>query len=501
MLNGPLATNKREIAVFVLGLVLLAAVAMRPSIRGNDGVGNYVYLASILRGGDLDFGDEYHAFDALKQYPYHFRDLPKDPRTGRPTNRYGIGSALLWAPFVVATHWALLIFQPTLATGMSRPYEWAVGLGTVFWGSLALGMLYFRLRRDWGRLAAAATLTGLVLATPLGFYLYAHGSMSHGTSFFAMTGAMLAFERAWRAPRPGLMAACGFWCALLVMIRFQDATWALVLGGALAWRFFALQANKDLDSGVEANPSTTPWIRQSLNLGLFGLAFFLVFLPQMVVWKVLYGSWFSGPAPYLNDSAGSFSSWPRHWLEALVGERGGVLAWHPLYVLGLIGLFLLARGWPFSWHGHLARDTERDMDALARDSGDSGSSQRTQTHGQDARATNKALAVVGLIGFAAQVWLVGSWSIWWAGASFGNRMFLSALPFLALGIAQWWSPVRPRRQRLLLLILLGALIVWNLGLLIQYATEMFPREAPYPWSKVIRQNMIDVPRWLWRHIH
>jgi hypothetical protein len=52
-----------------------------------------------------------------------------------------------------------------------------------------------------------------------------------------------------------------------------------------------------------------------------------------------------------------------------------------------------------------------------------------------------------------------------------------------------------------MLILLGALIVWNLGLLIQYATEMFPREAPYPWSKVIRQNVIDVPRMLWRHIH
>jgi hypothetical protein len=180
----------------------------------------------------------------------------------------------------------------------------------------------------------------------------------------------------------------------------------------------------------------------------------------MAVWRLLYGSWLAGPAPYLNDSAGSFSPWPVHALDVLVSERGGVLAWHPLMALGLIGLIALAR----------------------------------------ASRRLRPLAVAGLAGFALQVWLIACWSMWWGGASFGNRFFISALPWLAFGLSGFVSPGRAARARGVAFVVLALLIVWNMGLLFQYATQMTPREDAIPWTRVIRQNMIDVPTEIMRRL-
>jgi hypothetical protein len=426
------------------GLTLLAAVALRPSIRGNDGVGNYVYLASVLRGGDLDFTDEYREFDALKQYAYKFSELPVSPATGRPSDRYGVGASILWAPFVAPVHVWLRWVRPAAATGLTRPYEWAVGLGSVFWGSLGLLLLYGRLRREHERLVAGGVVAGLVLATPLGFYMYAHGSMSHGVGFFAAVGALLAFERSWRQPSPGRLAWLGFWAAGLVTIRFQDATWALLLLGMAAWRAWWARDDFSLDA---------PKVRPSAAVGSMAGVALVTFSPQLIAWKILYGSFLSGPMPYLDSTAGSFSAWPSHLAQALFSARHGALGWHPLLVAGLVGLALELRRGP-EFH---------------------------------------VTAALGLVGFAALAWLVGCWSMWWAGASFGNRFFIGALPWLALGMAEMGSLGATRVWRTLCAAALGVLIVWNFGLLYQYATEMIPREDPTTWERIVKQNVVDVP--------
>ena len=447
--------TKRETWGLIFILIVFSAAALRPSVRGNDGVGHYVYLSSILCDGDLDFNNQYITYDALRQYDYRFADLPVSAVTGRYSNRYGIGASIFWAPFVAAIHGGLKLVHPASANGVSRPYEWAVGMGTAFWGCLGLFLLYRRLRRDWPPLSCGAVLAALVLASPLGFYLYAHGSMSHGVSFFAATALLLSLEQCWHRPRALHFAGCGFWVALLVMTRSQEATWVLVAGGTLLlitlreYRFWRKTRHAVQAEAAFPRQLLLGWLAFSVVSGL-------TFLPQLVVWQVLYGNWFSGPTPYLDGSAGILSFWPTHFFSVLFSERGGVLAWHPVIALGLLGLILLV----------LPRPADRP------------------------------LAVLGLVGFLAQVWLVGCWSIWWAGASFGNRFFITSLPFVAVGMAPWLGrPVGWRR--LIPLGVLGLLILWNMGLLYQYATEMVPRETAIPWSQVIRQNLIDVPREIW----
>lgn len=479
MQNAATAMNKTEWLLMGLALALLAAAGLRPSIRGNDGVGHYVYLASLLRGGDLDFSDEYRSYDELKQYPYKFSELKRSPATGRPSNRYGIGSACFWAPFVLSVHGGLKLTAPALANTMSRPYEWAVGLGTAFWGSVGLALLYGRLRRRRPPRDAGAIVLGLILATPLGFYLYAHGSMSHGVGFFAATVLLLQFERAWHHPAPATFAGCGFWSAWIIMIRFQDASWMLVLGGALLWR---------VARGRDRVPrSTKP--RMWLTLAAFPAGFMAVFWIQMVVWQSLYGSWLSGPMPYLDTTAGTFSGWPGHMIQALVSSRHGVLTWHPLYALGLAGLMMA--GWS-GWRGK-GNGLEKVNTGGARGG-------PTHAEGGEAPPDDRVLARCGLAGFAAQLWLVGCWSIWWGGASFGNRFFISSLPFIALGLGRVTETLTTRRRRRLALAVLVILVLWNMGLLLQYATEMLPREDWVPWSRIVRQNLQDVPAFLFHRL-
>ena len=197
------ATNKSELALLALALALLAAVALRPSIRGNDGVGHYVYLASILRDGDLDFTNEYRDFDSLMAYPFRFSDLPRCPRTGLPSDRYGVGSALLWAPLTVIVHQTLRLLDPAAADAMSPPYGWAVGVSTVLWGSLGLLLLYDRLRREASRLASLATVAGLVLATSAGLLpLCARLDGPRGSASLQPPARCSASKRLGTAPGP-----------------------------------------------------------------------------------------------------------------------------------------------------------------------------------------------------------------------------------------------------------------------------------------------------------
>jgi hypothetical protein len=439
-----------------VGILLLAAITVtRPSIHGNDGVGHFVYLASFLSDRDLDLRDEYDAYDDLKQYPYRFSELSVSPVTGLPGNRYGIGAALFWSPFV----WTARLLAGNETDWFSKKGHLidcrGVGYATTFWGSLALFLLYRRLRRNWTVAASGLTVIGLILATPLGFYLYAHGSMAHGVSFFLLTLAMLEFEKAWNRLQHHNLVLCGIWLSLALMTRYQDMTWGLVLGGSLLFKILVSSSQPELEkdsrSGREGPESRTGRDKM-LNITCLILPAVVIFIPQMVCWNILYGSWFSGPTPYLDASHGSFSPGPVHALQVLFSERGGVLAWHPLILFGIIGLV--------AWRKGLVR--------------------------------NQDPINIFIAGFILQWILVSCWSIWWAGASFGNRFFISSLPFIALGIVPWFN-AENKRLRFISVTGLFLLVAWNFGLLGQYATEMVPREDPVPWSRVIRQNLVDVP--------
>lgn len=445
------AIGKRESAAVAIVLALLSVVFLRPSIRGNDGVGNYVYLMSLLGDGDFDFADEYRTFDLRSTRDLRLAETPRSPETGLPANRYGIGCAIFWAPTVGLVHGLLSLVDPSLATGIEGPYTWAVAIASAWWGGLGLWLLYVRLRRDFDWRATVLAVAGIVFATPFCFYLWMHGSMSHAVSFFIVVMAMLALEKAWQAPRGFASLLLGAWSGLLVATRFQDLTWAAALGLSLV---AAPWFSKHDEAAGGRHALASRLITAAASSALFFGGFLLALIPQFAVWKILFGSWFSGPLPYFGREGGRLEMLPVHLFQALFAERGGVLAWHPILALALAGLILgrkkIGRGFFFA----------------------------------------------ALLGLGLQLYLVSSWSMWWGGASFGNRFFISSYPFLVFGLAWMDFRLRDLGWRRLAPVVLLLLAAWNAGLLIQYGTKMISREDEEGWGRVVRNQFTEVPAWL-----
>lgn len=475
--------HKTESLLAFLAIAALSAICLRPSIRGHDGAGNYVPLRSVLLDRDLDFTNDYRDFDLEFESPaFRLSDARISPVTGLPANRYGIGAAIFWAPAVAPVHWALEAAAPEAATGLSRPYQWAVGAASAWWAALGLWLLFERLRRGFGRIPAWCALAGIHFATPLVFYAWLHGSMSHAVSFFLATLSMLSLERAIEgvpgtirfaaARRLASAFVAGACSGLLVLARMQDVTWAVVAGVALP-----LCAAIPKEGGRRA--ARAAGARAGLAAA-FGLGAALAFSPQMFVWKVLYGSPFSGPLPYFGQGGGDLSPVPRHLFAVLFSERGGVLAWHPILAVGLAGLVF----------GALAGGPARSNRETAGNAGPGMAEEAVP-------GLSTPMAWIGLAGFLVQLLLVSSWSMWWGGASFGNRFFISSFPFLALGLGESFARAERngRAGRASIPILVCVLGLWNAGLLVQYGTEMIPREGEVPWSEVIGNQFTRVPEW------
>jgi len=173
----------------------------------------------------------------------------------------------------------------------------------------------------------------------------------------------------------------------------------------------------------------------------------IAFLPQLLAWKILYGSCFAGPMPYLENYSEFHLLRPQFALEVLFSSNHGLFFWHPLLLLGVMGL----------WFGKMR------------------------------------LAGFFLGFFAATWYLTACWQVWYAGASFGNRLYLSILMVFAVGAATMFSRWRKRGIRLMWTAVLILGILWNGGLLIQYATGMIPRQGNIAVKSLITNQFTTVP--------
>jgi hypothetical protein len=119
-----------------LGAFLLIPFLFMPWIHGNAGVRNYAYLRSFWLDGDLDLRNEVEHFRSTGEYTLPIED---DPRTQRPGNALGIGSAILWSPFFLTGHLVALVGEglPTvIRPRMSGAFAWGprcMGLSGCCW--------------------------------------------------------------------------------------------------------------------------------------------------------------------------------------------------------------------------------------------------------------------------------------------------------------------------------------------------------------------------------
>jgi len=413
-------------------LVFLLTIPLPRADRqlvGSDGVYYYVYLPSLLLDGDLDFRDEYAYFFAYD--PAKVERLLSNPTPiGRLPNQWPIGPAIFWSPFFLLAHLLALLLRwlgiPVATDGYGYLYQTFVLSGSILYGGVGL-LLTYRVARAMVSEQAALVAIGLIaLAGNLIYYLTAEPYMAHALSVFASGLFFYTWLR--RRDRPGIRTALlyGLLGGVMALIRPQDGLFlALPFLARLpsAWR--GLRAG---DKGP-----TVGLLQDVLVAGLVAL---LVFSPQMVVWGVLYGNPFRSPYTY---HPGTDFYWLSPRLGAvLFSAFRGLFTWHPIFLPALAGLFL----------------------AYRRD---------------------RALALLGGLGFVAQWYIISSWHNWMQGDAFGGRMFLVCTPIFVMGLAHLIEWTVKRWSWSAVYALGGLLLVWNFLLFVEYRFHLVTAQRPPTW--------------------
>jgi hypothetical protein len=408
--------------ILLVFFLVFTPLLLTPWIHGTDGVGYFVYLRSSIIDHDLNFTDEYAHYSRIFPYIWYAHDQA----TGLIINQYLVGTAVLWAPFFLFGHIvAVLLGYP--ADGYSAPYLIATCFGSSVYGFLAIVLAYRFSKRFFSPQASLLSALGIWFASSLPYYMWLDPSMSHSVSAF-LVSAFLYTTCVWSPRRSYLKwAFAGFLLGLLGITRPAD------LGFVVIPILFNFSKCKDW-LHEEVHRYTTSF----RNLIAFAAFLFLALLPQLMAWRVLYGT-FVPSTVELTSLSGTWTPatltlLPRVFLSPL----HGLFYWTPITALGVLGAALMIR---------------------------------------DAKLRMLGVGIITAI--LIQAVLVNGWSAWYAPASFGQRFFLNCTAPLVLGLASFDKEVQAKiKSGLLNYAVVLFLILWNLGLLIQYGTGIISPDEP-----------------------
>jgi len=410
---GLLLAGRPRRAPLVLAGVLAAAAAIAayalPEFRG-DSASYFAYVRSAVFDHDLDFANEWEHWG----YP----ERPRTP-TGLRQNLQSVGPAVLWAPFYLMAHAYLKLglgAAPYPVDGYSAPYRRAAALGTLAAVALGAALLHAALARRFGVRIALLAVAAALAASPIAYYAFVVPTMAHGPAFAAAAALVWAWDRAERGPSVRSWAALGAAVGLVALMRWQGIVCALLAAPLLVRQ-------------VQQRTARAGWALVAAGAGA------LVFAPQLVAWKLLYGRFLTLPQGrgYMDWSS------PHLW-DTLFSADHGLFTWTPVLLLGLLGLALMLRDAP-------------------------------------------AFAAGALLVFAATAWVNGAvrdWD-WAAGDAFGARRYDVVVPLLAAGIAMLLAragPLLARHPLYAPAAVLAALALWNLGFIAVFRGGSYPEAAP-----------------------
>jgi hypothetical protein len=304
---------------FLVVFVLLGTfVPNKQAIIGVDSVGYYTWIHSIIFDFDLDFENEYRGLNPFGPIVGDVLQNPDGPRTTTDhlPNAFAIGPGLLWGPFVILGHvaaWA----QGEAMDGFTQPYFTAVMMANVVYAWLGVILTYFALR-VWftPSLSAFAAFTAWA-CSPAIYYTHGQFAYSHTCSFFAVALLLCAWARLREKESWQAWAIIGACVGLATLVRWQNATYAIIIAIDLLGRGPAKH-----------------WPKMAIS----AIASVVLFLPQMIGWYILYGS------PLTIPQGGGFMNWTEpHIINTLFASGHGLITWTPLCALAIVGLFLLPK--------------------------------------------------------------------------------------------------------------------------------------------------------------
>jgi len=314
-------------------------------------------------------------------------------------------------------------------------------MGTLVYGFLGVLSTFYLCGRFFSKTAALVAVLIIWLATNLVYYMVVEGSMSHTMAFFVSSLTALYWVRTMGDLTFGRWFKLGALVGLAALVRLQDGVIALLL---------IAEMGRGLVAGWRRPDAIAPLLRAAVAAGL---GFAVVFTPQLLVWKGLYGSFLYNP---YQVSEGNYFSWAQpKLLEILLSGYHGLFAWHPILLVGLIGLGYLA------WR-------------------------------------RPAIFSPMLGVFLLQWYVIAAWAFWWQGDSFGGRMFITIFPFLALGLAAVANSLLVRRQWRWIAATGLIVLIWNAEFMVQYRFGFIPMGERIGFREIVLAKLslpFDILYW------
>ncbi|MBK8498645.1 MAG: hypothetical protein IPL52_07470 [Flavobacteriales bacterium] len=315
----------------------------------------------------------------LGSEPYQWEYVRRTP-TGT-LNKYFCGTALMMAPWFGIGH-AFALADPTAPrNGLSVHEMRAISVGA--WAYLLIGLLALRrllLGLGLREAVVAWSLVAIGFGTQLMQYAALQPGWSHVHSFCLMALFLLTVQKLSTAMGPRWVLSAAACLALIVLVRPVNG---LVV----------------LAAPVVAGPSFVPMLMRvmqhhatlfaALLLGI-GIAFI-----QPLLWHAQVGHWLA----YGYEGEGFHWTRPEVF-KVLFGFRRGLFLWTPVLLFALLGT------WQF-----ILKERSR--------------------------------AWWMLLWWAANVYIISAWWIWYYGSGFGARVFVDHYPVLAVPIALLLESARP----------------------------------------------------------
>lgn len=237
-----------------------------------------------------------------------------------------MGMSVLYAPFFLMARAVESLSSSGPVYGFSNTFKFFMMLGS--WMYLLLGLFFLRavLRRYFSDVVAAITLFSIVVGTNLLFYSSIEACMSHAYNFSLFAVFLWLTIRYYEKPSTARLAVIGLLAGLISLIRPSNSILLLVFFG---WGITSLS---DLKERISFFLSKIP------SLMLMGVCILLVWLPQMVFWKINTGHWMF----YTYGDEGFFFTRPA-LLKGLFSWRKGWLLYTPMMALALTGFVFLKK--------------------------------------------------------------------------------------------------------------------------------------------------------------
>ncbi len=389
-------------------------------VVGHDQPQYYAYLHSWVFDRDMHFENEYSAIPGTL-------NLMAESHAGQPGyNVAPVGTAILWLPFYLVGHGAVSVVRVLGADlepdGISTPYAMAAAFGSLVLAWLGLVLVNEVARRHVSSRSALFATVLVAVASPLPWYLTELPWMSHAASFFAAALVLWCWDRTRDERTLAGWAALGAAIGLAMLVRPSHF---VLLVFPIADAVVATRSGK---RGLAWG-----------GLGLCVLAMLAAFSPQVLTWLAQYGFAYPPGSPMRWTSPAI--------IEVLFSAHHGLFPWHPILLLGFLGI-------PLIWR------------------------------------RSRRLAVTLAIVLAAYVYTNAAIEAWFAGGSFGMRRFVGALPVLAIGIAafgSWGVGQLRKRPGIAATALVIGLAVYNGLLVAQVRTgwtgTLRPESFQDVWSK------------------